>query len=51
VKKPIPSATIKRARGVLKRKPGEKPFQQWWSEYKKKEKALEEAKYARLRPR
>ena len=47
----ITGAAIKRARGVLKRKPGEKPFRQWWSEYKKEEKALEEAKYARLRSR
>jgi len=49
--KPITAAAIKRARGVLKRKPGEKPFRQWWTEYKKEEKALEEAKYARLRSR
>ncbi|HEY4257681.1 MAG TPA: AbrB/MazE/SpoVT family DNA-binding domain-containing protein [Candidatus Udaeobacter sp.] len=49
--KPITGAAIKRARGILKRKPDEKPFRQWWSEYKKKEKALEEARYARLRSR
>ena len=49
--KPITGAAIKRARGVLKRKPGEKPLRQWWSEYKKEEKKLEEAKYARLRSR
>ena len=49
--KPITGAAIKRARGVLKQKPGEKPFRQWWAEYKKKEKALEEAKYARRRAR
>jgi AbrB family looped-hinge helix DNA binding protein len=49
--KPITGAAIKRARGILKRKPGEKPFRQWWSEYKKEEKALEEARYARLRSR
>jgi AbrB family looped-hinge helix DNA binding protein len=49
--KPITGAAIKRARGILKRKPDEKPLRQWWSEYKKKEKALEEAKYARLRSR
>ena len=49
--KPITAAAIKRARGVLKRKPGEKPFRQWWAEYKKDEKALEEAKYSRLRSR
>jgi AbrB family looped-hinge helix DNA binding protein len=49
--KPITGAAIKRARGILKRKPGEKSFRQWWSEYKKKERALEEARYARLRSR
>ena len=49
--KPITAAAIKRARGILRRKPGEKPFRRWWAEYKKKEKALEEARYARLRPR
>jgi hypothetical protein len=49
--KPITGAAIKRARGVLKRKSGEKPLHQWWSEYKKEEKKLEEARYARLRPR
>jgi AbrB family looped-hinge helix DNA binding protein len=49
--KPITGAAIKRARGVLKPKPGEKPLRQWWSDYKKEEKKLEEARYARLRPR
>jgi AbrB family looped-hinge helix DNA binding protein len=49
--KPITSAAIKRARGILKRKPGERPFRQWWSEYKKEEKTLEEVRYARLRSR
>ena len=49
--KPITGAAIKRARGILKRKPGEKPFRQWWAAYKKEEKALEEARYARLRSR
>ena len=49
--KPITGAAIKRARGVLKRKPGEKPLRQWWSEYKKEEEKLDEARYARLRPR
>ena len=42
---------IKDARGVLKEKQGDKPFRQWWADYKKEEKSLEEAKYARLRPR
>jgi hypothetical protein len=41
----------KDARGVLKGRPGDKPFREWWADYKKEEKALEEAKYARLRPR
>jgi AbrB family looped-hinge helix DNA binding protein len=49
--KPITGAAIKRARGILKRKPGEKPFRQWWAKYKKEEKALEEARHARLRSR
>lgn len=49
--KPITAAAISRARGILKRKPGEKPFRQWWAEYKKEEKALEQARYARRRPR
>ncbi len=49
--KPITAAAIKRARGILKRKAGDKPFRQWWAEHKKEEKALEEAKYARLRSR
>ena len=34
-------------RGQLKRKPGDKPFAEWWAEYKAEEKALEEAKYRR----
>jgi antitoxin PrlF len=49
--KPITAAAISRARGILKRKPGERPLRQWWAEYKKKERALEETRYARLRPR
>lgn len=46
--KPITRARIHRLRGILKRKPGEKPFAQEWAEYKAEEKALEEASYARL---
>jgi hypothetical protein len=42
---------IKRTRGALKREPGEKPFRQWWAEYKKKEKALEESRCKRLHSR
>jgi len=42
---------IKDARGSLKRKQNDKPFREWWADYKKEEKAFEAAKYARLRPR
>ena len=45
--KPVTSVTIQRLRGMLKRKPGDKPFAQEWAEHKAEEKALEEAKYAR----
>lgn len=46
--KPVTKARIHKLRGILKRKPGEKPFAQEWVEHKAEEKALEEAKYARL---
>ena len=42
------SLAIHRLHGILKRKPGDKPFAQEWAEHKAEEKALEEAKYARL---
>jgi hypothetical protein len=42
---------IKGARGALKTKPGAKSFGQRWADYKKEEKAVEEAKFVRLRPR
>ena len=45
--KPVTSVTIRRLRGILKRKPGDKPFAQEWADHKAEEKALEEAKYAR----
>jgi AbrB family looped-hinge helix DNA binding protein len=45
--KPVTAALIKRGRGIAKRRPDDKPFDQWWAEYKAEEKALEEAKYAR----
>ena len=35
-------ATIRRLRGSLKRKPGQKPFAQEWAEHKASEKALED---------
>ena len=45
--KPVTSVTIRRLRGILKRKPGDKPFDEQWAEHKREEKELEEAKYAR----
>ena len=45
--KPVTSVTIRRLRGMLKRKPGDKPFEEEWAEHKREEKELEEAKYAR----
>jgi AbrB family looped-hinge helix DNA binding protein len=45
--KPVTSVTIRRLRGILKRKPGDKPFDEEWAEHKREEEDLEEAKYAR----
>ena len=45
--KPVTAALIKRGRGIAKRKPDDRPFSEWWAEYKREEKAMEEAKYAR----
>jgi AbrB family looped-hinge helix DNA binding protein len=45
--KPITAVSIRRLRGLLKRKPGDEPFDRWWANYKAEEKKLEEAKYAR----
>ena len=45
--KPVTSVTIRRLKGILKRKPGARPLAEEWAEHKAKEKALEEAKYAR----
>jgi len=42
--KPITPATIRRARGILKRKPGQKPFAEEWAEHKKQERELEDAR-------
>lgn len=43
--KPVTTATIRRARGLLKRKPGQKPLAEVWAEHKKEERQLEEAKH------
>ena len=32
---------------LIKREPGDEPFDQWWAKYKAEEKQLEEAKYVR----
>ena len=45
--KPVTKHAIARLRGILKRKPGGKPFVEEWAEHKAEEKALEEVKYER----
>lgn len=45
--KPVTKHAIARLRGILKRKPGGKPFAEEWADHKAGEKALEEAKYER----
>ena len=45
--KPVTAATIRKLRGILKRKPGDKPFAEEWAEHKRAEMELEDAKYAR----
>ena len=45
--RPVTAVTIRRLRGILTRKPGDKPFAEEWGEHKRDEIALEEAAYAR----
>lgn len=45
--KPVTAVTIRKLRGILKRKPGDKSFSQEWAEHKAGEIALEEARYVR----
>ena len=45
--KPMTAVTIRRLRGILKRKPGGKLFAKEWAEHKREEKALEKARHAR----
>ena len=45
--KPMTKVIIRRLHGILKRKPGGKPFVEEWAEYKQEEKQLEEKKLAR----
>ncbi|HUI06143.1 MAG TPA: AbrB/MazE/SpoVT family DNA-binding domain-containing protein [Verrucomicrobiae bacterium] len=49
--KPVTAAMIERGFGLLKRKPGDKPFAEEWAEHKREERELEEAKLARHRAR
>ena len=39
---PVTAALIKRGRGILKRKAGDKPFVVEWAEHRKQERDLEE---------
>lgn len=45
--RPVTPVTIRKLRGLLKRKPGDKSLAQQWTEYKAEEKSIEEAKDAR----
>ena len=45
--KPVTAVTIRRLRGILRRKPDDKPFAEEWAEHKREEMKLEEAKHAR----
>jgi AbrB family looped-hinge helix DNA binding protein len=45
--KPVTKHAIARLRGILKRKPGDKPLSAEWAEHQATEKALEEGKYER----
>ena len=45
--KPVTAVTIRRLRGILKRKPGGQTFAEEMTEYKREDKELEEAKYVR----
>ena len=40
--KPVTAALIRRGRGILKRKPGEKSFPAEWAEHKREEQELED---------
>jgi AbrB family looped-hinge helix DNA binding protein len=44
---PVTRHAINRLRGILKRKPGDKPFAEEWAEHQREEKELEERQHAR----
>jgi len=45
--KPITRHTIAKLHGILKPKPGDKPFAEEWAEYKREERELEEGRHGR----
>jgi len=45
--RPVTRHAINRLRGILKRKPGDKPFAEEWAEHQRAEKELEEREHAR----
>jgi len=45
--RPVTAKFIRSLRGILKRKPGEKPFAERWTEHKKEERELEDEKDGR----
>lgn len=45
--KPVTKHAIARLRGILKRKPGDKPLSEEWAEHQAAEKALEEGRHGR----
>jgi AbrB family looped-hinge helix DNA binding protein len=45
--RPITATTIRKLRGILKRKPGDESFAEEWAEHKREEMETEDAKYAR----
>jgi len=47
-KKILSREEIHALRGCLKRKPGDKSFTEWWADYKREEKELEERRFQRL---
>ncbi|NJM54626.1 MAG: hypothetical protein HC841_00670 [Verrucomicrobiae bacterium] len=40
-------AAIRRAHGILRRKPGDEPLAVWWARHKAEERKLEESRFAR----
>ena len=45
--KPSTAVSIRRLRGILKRKPGDKPLAEEWADHRRAEKELEETKHGR----